>query len=233
MKTFFLSTFLFAVCFLSCKKENAKIVGQNPAPQIDTAKLTDSCFFSIDGTASVFNSIVENGKGNAAAKLDTSTKQYDKDTIQYYISCKLINSFSNSGELKIIFVKNFHKNQLPKDVGFGIMGPVSDTALYYPLGQHPYAVDYEGFNNQSGIVLNVFSPLVNPIDHLITYMYRSPYLGSTLNNNCQSDSKFEVTYVYKMPNGGYVLEARFTANLFDRYEKVKRLENGYLRMHLY
>jgi hypothetical protein len=236
MKLLFFPVLVFTICFLSCKKENYKSFSLNPVQQIDTAKLTDSCSFTIDGNVFILDQIIAGGKGNSGANLDTTTRKFDSDTIQYQVSYKLVSShpqtISNNNKLTVYFVKKICKNDLIRNVGFGIMGPVSDTTLYYPKGQHPYAVDFDRFNSQNGIVLNLSAPSINQTDALISYINQSAYWQSSLNNNCQADSKFEITYIYNLPNGAHLLEAKFTANLFDRNEKLKKLENGYLRIHV-
>ena len=96
---------------------------------------------------------------------------------------------------------------------------------------HNYAIDFDGFNSQDGVVLQVTNRTGTSSQILFTYIDASPF-SSTLNNDCQENSQFEILNVYTLLNGEHIIEAKFTANLFNKSEEVKRLENGYLRVHV-
>jgi hypothetical protein len=174
---------------------------------------------------------------NAGVNLDTSNGgwKYDPDTLQYSrfyaIGTSPDGNVEHGGNLKIRLVQKFAKNELTRNF-LGIEAPVSDTILYYPKGNHPYAVDFSRFNTQNGVALEAFVETANGRTWMSTYSDLPVLLPTAITNDSQKDSKFEVINVYNVPGNGHVLEAKFSANFFDKDEKVQKLENGYIRIHV-
>ena len=227
-----LSSFIF--CLISCKKEEG--APNTTDPQTNLSKIADSCSYTIDGMQFICDKPSTDGRGNAGANLDTTNNswKWDSDSIQYRVMYgldKISNTPApNDGRLIIYFVKKYGKNQLINPIG-GIMAPVTDTPLYLK-GIQNYAIDYNRFNRQDGIALEVTNRTGTSSEILLTYINASPFSSTTLKNDCQENSQFEIINVNKLPNGGRIIEAKFTANLFDKYERIKRLENGYLRINV-
>ena len=225
-----LSSFIF--CLISCTKRPPNTTD----PQTKLSKITDSCSYTIDGVQFICDKPSTDGRGNAGANLDTTNKswKWDTDSIQYRVMYgldKISNTpAQNDGRLIIYFVKKYGKNQLINPIG-GIMAPLTDTPLYLKGIQH-YAIDYDRFNSQDGIALQVTNRTGTSSEILFTYIDASPFSSTTLNNDCQQNSQFEIINASKLPNGGRIIEAKFTANLFDKNERLKRLENGYLRINV-
>jgi hypothetical protein len=145
---------------------------------------------------------------------------------------------SIDGDLTITFAKKFAKSQLTRNVG-GIKGPVSDTMLYYPKGEQQYAVDFDGFNRYNGVALDIPTDIgsVGGFRSILRTYSDEVYIPTTINADSQKDSKFEITNVYFLPANGswlksHILEAKFNAIVFDRWENPHRLENGYVRIHI-
>lgn len=233
--TYLTFVFLLLTCLLSCKKNSIETVNQTQP--IDYTTLSDSCYFTINGEQFILTTPTSNGRGNYGANLDTSTRKYDLDSILYTTSYGITKSQTtntlNSALLTLRFIRKLGKDQLTKIFyPANIWGPDSDTILYYPKGLLPYAVDYNRFNSQNGIALSVSYSTSLQSGLGSSYINQSPYSASSLNNDCQKDSKFEVINVLILKNGGHLLEARFDANLFDRNENLKRLENGYIRIRV-
>lgn len=208
-------------------------------PSVDVTKLTDSCSYTIDGVTYTCDRPYSNGRGSAGANLDTSNGgwKWDADTLLYsafyQIGYSSIPNSTQGGNLKITLVKKFGKNQLKPSAGIWVFRPVSDTLLYYPKGQRLYAVDYDRFNSQNGVVLQVMGNTGN----MRTYSYKPVSVSTAISNGSQKDSKFEITNVYWVPASDgwldrHILEAKFTATVFDNDERPHRLENGYLRLHV-
>lgn len=235
----FLCALLLAFCFLSCKKEATKPVQPtvNP-PGANAHKVTDSASYTLDGITYTCDLINGEEGANAGANLDTSNNgwKYDADTLQYTRSFDFATSATfngpNPGTLKILFAKKFAKSQLVSNRHPGIKSPVSDTLLYYPKGGRPYAVDYNRFNSQDGIALAVIGRTGSATSWLFSYCYQSARLPTTITNDSQKNATFEITDFYKLPTGEHILEAKFTANFFDRGEKPIRAEKGYVRIHV-
>jgi hypothetical protein len=142
----------------------------------------------------------------------------------------------NGGRMTIHFIKKFAKAQLPRTLAPGFFAPVSDTLLYNPKGNHSYAVDFERFNNQNGIVLELDTHNGGDLVQMRTYSSQSARWPTTITNDSQKDSKFEITNIYFIPaNQDYLdhhlLEAKFSCYVYDRNEKP-HLVNGYMRIHV-
>lgn len=236
MKTIlFFATTILLVGILSCKKDNTETTSQTSGQQVDlTEKLTDSCSYTLDGITYICDALTGEGGGNAGANLDTlhGGWKWDADTLQYRKSYSygVTSSFTggNGGRLTIHFAKKFAKAQLNRMVGPGILGPVSDTLLYYPKGEYPYAVDFDRFNSQNGVVL--------VLNGMSTYSGQMVHLPTTITTASQKDSKFEITNISFVPAyqgwwNCHLIEATFSANVFDNSEKPHHVE-GYLRIHV-
>jgi hypothetical protein len=224
----------FVFCLISCNKKNVDLTNNVPDPQTSISSISDSCCYTIDGMQFICDKPNSDGRGNAHASFDITINNWDTDTLQYrtmFGFYKASNpSAQNDGGLIIHFVKKYPKNLLIKPI-LGIMAPVTDTPLYVK-GIRNYAVDFDRFNSQNGIALEVINRTGTSSEILLTYIYVSPFSATKLNNDCQNNSQFEILNVYKGPDGRRIIEAKFTANLFDKYEKLKRLENGYMRFHI-
>jgi hypothetical protein len=240
-KLFFISTILL-VGFLSCKKDNNEIIIQ--PQQEDLTKLPDSLSYTLDGVTYTCNVLTGQGGGNAGANLDTSNGgwKWDSDTVQYFRSYDYRGSQffagGNGGNLTIKFVKKFAKAQLTRTVAPGIFGPVSDTLLYYQKGEYPFAVDFERFNNQNGIVLDLIGTVSgsNAVQIMSTYCYKSAGSSTTITNDSQKDSKFEIINIAFVPAyqgwwNCHLIEAKFSANVFDSNERPHHVD-GYIRIHV-
>jgi hypothetical protein len=227
--------------FLSCNKHKIKVIKQ---PQIDVSKLTDSCSYTLDGITYTCNVLTGEGGGNAGANLDTLNGRWkwDADTMQYRKSYSygVSQNFTggNGGTLTIHFVKKFVKTQMTRTVAPGILGPVSDTLLYYPKGQYPYAVDFDRFNSQNGIVLELIGKVngASGAQIMSTNCEQPVRIPTTITNDSQKDSKFEITSISFVPAyqgwwNCHLLEAKFSANFFDGSEKSHHVD-GYMRIHV-
>jgi hypothetical protein len=243
MKTrLFLVNSVLLTVFLSCKKTETIQLPLPPVP-VDVTKLTDSCSYTLDGIPYICDKIYSTGGGNRGANLDTTDGgwKWDSDTLLYSRSYSMRSTGvygSIDGDLTITFAKKFAKSQLTRNVG-GIKRPVSDTMLYYPKGEQKYAVDFDGFNRNNGVALDIPTDIgsVGGFRSILRTYSQEVYIPTTINADSQKGSKFEITNVYFLPaNGswleGHILEAKFNAIVFDRWEKPHRLENGYVRIHI-
>ena len=237
---FFLITTVSLVGFLSCKKDNNEIIV--PTQQVDVTKLSDSCSYTLDGITYTCYLISREGGGTAGANLDTLNGgwKWDSDTLQYHRTYDygVSQSFAgaNGGNLTIKFVKKFAKAQLTRTVAPGILGPVSDTLLYYTKGEYPYAVDFQRFNCQNGIVLEFLGPVSGGVQRMSTYSKQAVSISTTITNESQKESKFEIINISFVPAyqgwwNCHLIEAKFSANVFDKDEKAHHVD-GYLRIHV-
>ena len=244
MKTrFFLAASVLLIGFLSCKKTDMiQLPLPVPVVTVDLTKLTDSCSYTLDGIPYIVNQTYSTGGGNRGANLDTTNGvwKWDSDTLLYSRSYSMRSTGvygSVGGDLTVTFAKKFAKSQLTSNVS-GIKAPVSDTLLY-PKGEQKYAVDFDGFNRQNGVVLEIPTDIgsVGGVKAVLKTYSSEVYIPTTINADSQKGSKFEITNVYFFPANGswldsHILEAKFSAILFDRWENPHRLENGYIRIHI-
>jgi hypothetical protein len=245
MKTrFFLASSVLLIGFLSCKKTDMiQLPLTVPDTPVDVTKLTDSCFYTLDGIPYICDYFYSRRFANRGANLDTNGGwKWDPDTLLYSRSYSIRSSGVygyNGGDLTITFAKKFAKSQLTRNVGFNIMGPRSDSMLYYPKGEQKYAVDFDGFNRYNGVALDIPTDIgsVGGFRSVLRTYSEQVYIPTNINTNSQKDSKFVITNVYFFPPNGswlesHILEAKFSAIVFDRWEMPHRLENGYIRIHI-
>ena len=239
MKTrVFLVTSVLLTGFLSCEKPDIPLL-----LPVDVTKLTDSSSYTLDGIPYICDKIYSTGGGNYGANLDTTNGgwKWDPDTLLYSRSYSIRSTGVYGyigGDLTITLAKKFAKSQLIRNMG-GIKGPVSDTMLYYPKGEQKYAVDFGGFNRCNGVALDIPTDIgsVGGFGSILKTYSDEVYIPTTINADSQKGSKFEITNVYFLPANGstlesHILEAKFSAVLFDRNEEPHRLEKGYLRIHV-
>ena len=240
IKLFFVCAVLF-VSFISCKRDYKETIIQ--PQQKDITKITDSISYTLNGVTYACNTISGEGGGNAGTHLDTSNGgwKWNTDTLLYWRTYDYGASGSftggNAGWLNIKFVKKFAKAQLTGPF-IGILTPVSDTLLYYPKGEYPYAVDFERFNSQNGIVLELLGTVSgsNATERMSTNSEKSARWPTTITNESQKDSKFEIINVAYVPAykgwwNCHLIEAKFSANVFDRNETPHHVD-GYIRIHV-
>ncbi len=220
----------------SCKKDNASPVVKSVITPATIAYVTDSCTYTIEGKRYTCDSYVSFGRGDAGAHLD-SNHHWHSDSTQYHTEFILIKkedgNKTDDGYIDITFIKNYSKNQLTKTWPINIAGPESENELY-KKGYYKYALDYKRFNTQSGIAIDVINRLdgSSTAEHCITYIDAPAFSPTKIGANSQDNSKFEIVSFSALPDGSHLMEARFEANVFNPQELVKRLENGYIRIHV-
>ncbi len=231
--SFFLSVAIVMMC--SCSKT---IIDPAP-PLVDSLELfrnlTDSFSYTIDGQRFDGTSSYGFGKKNAGANLDTVNRswRWSIDTTQYSINYALGNLGNvSNGYIKINLIKNFKNIDLAYRILPFVKWPTSAAEIQmYALGKHPFAIDFDRHNYQDGIALSVRGPNATS---WISYIGASAQSTTSIPYNSQANSVFEVTRLQKLSTNeyDYLVEARFSANIFGAGEAIKKLENGYLRIHI-
>jgi hypothetical protein len=220
---------LMMMAAVSCKKGSGSI--DEPVSQ----RLGDSCSYVIDGKTYTCNTSGSRGHGIMGMGLDTATKTWNADSLIYFTVFSLGHTEaalpSAGGYLQVYFTKKYGKNQLSKPLN-DVPHPASELDLY-AVGGHPYSIEFQRFNTTDGIAMDVDCLGCNTrTTRYSTYIYTSAFWPTTLGPDMQKDAKFKITKLEKQPDGFYLLEALFTANIFDPDEKGKRVENGYLRTYI-
>lgn len=224
---------LFSIIVSSCKKDT-RVNPYVPTLPVEIAAVRDSVTYTLDGKTFMANKPgKESYQGNyfANKKLVPNANGkdmdivYDKDSVLYFTSK---NIYLDSLYFTISFVKKFAST--PNAQG--------DPTLYIPyidfmlpiinVGKHTYTEDFERNNSQNGIAIKISANSTN-----YTSYGPLPYtMTSSLKPGFQKDMTFEIISLVQATSGGYNLEARFSAYVYDRQENRKSLEKGYLRLHI-
>jgi hypothetical protein len=156
--------------------------------------------------------------------VDKLTQHGNADSVLYYRTYTIYKT--GDASISLSFVKKYAKAQLHSDAS-SFLSPSNPPDLF-TTGQHPFAFDFNRENTQNGIAIQVGNGAL-----YTTYSQLPLNVKTTLTAASQSNSKFEVTSLTKLANGAYILEAKFSATVFDMNENAKKLDNGYLKIHVY
>jgi len=230
-----LSTIAAVLLFSSCQKNN---IEPEPKPKEDIftwlAKVKDSCSYTIDGKVYTCDHIGGTGWANRGTNLDTSNGQWKwhPDSLLYSTEFRFYSSsISDHAYFELQFAKKYGKNQLAPKIGT-MLAPPTNMDLY-GMGLHKFAVEFERFNNDEGVVLTMDKLTGSSIERLSTISNYPVPMPTTIGPQSHNDSEFEIVKVQPLPYGydGYIIEAWFSANVFDKQEQAKRVE-GYVRLRV-
>lgn len=222
-----LSLLLFAAC-----KKNSPLpdpIVEKPDP-LEFAG--DSASYMIDGKLSIVNKVNSGGGLNLQpnSKVDSivNGNHYyisgDKDSVLYGRRYDIHDSeYDNT--ISFFFLKKYHKNAME---GNGFLRPKNVIDLY-SVGKYNYTLDFNRDNSQNGIALEVGQQNSG----YKTYGSDSFREPQVLKPDAQSQSTFEITNLKRLKSGGYILEAKFNAVIFDGDYKRRKIENGYVRLKLW
>ncbi|AKQ47318.1 hypothetical protein TH63_19390 [Rufibacter radiotolerans] len=232
-----LSFFAFLFLFTSCQEDLDDLeVKARPA---NLESLSDSCSYRLNGKLYTLNKRIGEGFQNAEVKLDSITHKGHPDSVLYSTLFSL--GSPRREYLDIRFIKKYGKNQMTKPDMF-LMHPGNKSDLY-AKGQHPYAVDYTRFNTQNGIAIEVWNP---GYPYLTSHLPWSKNWLTTIGYDCQSNSSFEITRLQRLRNGNFLMEAKFSVNLYSydasgntppgekpiEVATLHRIENGFIRLQV-
>ncbi|MFC6999979.1 hypothetical protein [Rufibacter roseus] len=228
----------FAVFLFSCEDNLTEgvLIDKNSPEYLMT--LSDSCSFTVDGQFITTQRNSSGGRGtisvgNLEANRDSVTGKVSDDTVMFHNKYGF--NIDYEGFIEFNFIKKYHKKDLTKKYWNTINGPEDELALY-KVGEVPYAVDYERFNTRNGVSF-VFRDVLP--SYYTSSMHEIRNKPTGINYDCQVGSSFEITKVHALPDGKFMIEAKFEANLFtwkynsftgkEENREMKRLKNGYLR----
>ncbi|MFC4213288.1 hypothetical protein ACFOWA_18990 [Pedobacter lithocola] len=223
---------LVVLFFYSCKKDNPNI--DIPIDKADiVASLSDSAAYTIDGKLITVNKVNSFGGFNLQpnSKIDSivNYSKYisgDKDSFMFGQRYD-IHDLDYHNDISFVFAKKFNKKNMNSNNSIWSNTPKNYLEMFY-TGNYPYAVDLYNENTQNGVAIFVR----NSSQY---YKTSGPdFFGqaTTIKKDAQKNSKFEVVKLTKLKTGSYMLEAKFSATIFDDKEKPKKIENGYLRLKL-
>jgi len=220
------------LAFTSCKKDSPVKPVTPTKPVI--AAVSDSVAYTIDGVtytdSGMSLSSLSSGTEDANRKLvyPDSTNKYayslvgKQDSVMFFERHTIL---SEKAWINVSFVKKFFRQQTPLN-----FPGLNSVLTMFTVGKHPLAEDFEWQNSQNGIAISAVLGVnkgyssYNAYDGIATVVIPPGF---------QKNSSFEITsFVHATDGyGGYNLEAKFTAVLFNRNGEQKKLENGYLRLH--
>lgn len=226
--------FLFSA-FASCKKDNnQETISTKPLVPV-IAAVSDSVSYTIDGKTYTAGGMdinyLTSGGEDANRKLvypDSTNKHVysligPPDSVMYFQKSTI---FSNNANIRVFFLKKFIKQKQ----GLYWMPGLNDELKLFTVGKHPLAEDFEWKNSQNGIAIDVSAndkaySSYNAYNGINTVMIPPGF---------QKNSSFEIISFTqtRSGHGGYNLEARFNAVVFDAAGQQKKLDNGYLRLYL-
>ena len=227
-----------SVFILSCKKDRSEPI--IPVKEKDVV-YKDSISFTLDGKAYDIGYKNQEGVGNRQFNLKPSSTPIEglkvaRTSGGYYwygpkdsILCDYLAGFSmraHDGNIKFSFSKKYKIDQLKKDVFLWVPENITDILKE---GKHSFATDFNTEITLDGVAIEAY---LKGIDGTLTsYIPGNSILTPTnLTKEVQNNSVFEITKLQKTDTGNYIVEAKFELNLFDKNERLYRLENGFFRM---
>lgn len=216
------------ICLAACKKESQVIEPPTEKPN-ETEIVLDSVSYTLDGK--LFK-LARYWSGYKETNLQSNSKVDSAKNYSYYISgdkdsvmySKTYSVYDDAQSIDFIFIKKFFKKSLRIN---GILYQPDNPKDFYAVGVRNYAVDYERENSQNGVAIKLSNQ-----GRYQTYSHDSIWTPETLGVDAHKNSKFEIISLKKTKSGLYLLEAKFTAAIFDDKGKKKTLENGYLKLNL-
>lgn len=227
-----LGLFLALFFLASCKKDNPII--EPPIEKPDPFELLrDSAAYTINGKLITLNKVNSFGGFNLQpnSKIDSIVNNAtyisgDKDSIMFGQRYD-IHDLDYHNDISVVFAKKFNKKNMNSNNSLWSNTPKNYLEMFY-MGNYPFAVDLYKENTQNGVALFVR----NENQYFKTSGPDSFGQPTIIQKNSQKDSKFEIFRLTKLKTGSYMLEAKFSATIFNNEEKPKKIENGYLRLKL-
>jgi len=204
--------------------------------------LSDSCSYTINNkiyncnrVGSVFP------EGTAQVNPDLQTGKGYEDSVYFTTGMDLIN-IEDKAYMTIMFAKKYGINQLLKNNLNLYVLPEDEKSIFYSEKRYPFAVDYGRSNTMNGVALSFRT--YDGDDYLMSYKTYSPApwgRETSVMNDAQKDSEFEIIKIHSLPDGNTIVEAKFRAKVFGQYfyeansgisEETKMVEDGYVRFRV-
>jgi hypothetical protein len=213
--------------FAACKKDAA--TPQPFTPEQEEKAVTDSGSYTVNGKTYTLNSVGNFSVTNTDASLKIDSVV---DHVNYYISGNKdsvffartygIANYKDEGYMEISFFKKYSKTETHKD-GTGLLYKPNDPTDLFKVGKYNFQVDYTRANANNGVAVSIYK-------NGRSFITRSLAENTTINQESQNASHFEIISLKHLKYGAYLLEAKFNAVVFDGEEKPHQVTNGYIRM---
>jgi len=230
-------TVLSLLMCLSCQKDTSQLPSKE---ETDKSPIRDSISFALDGITYSSNMISGWGVGNRQVNIKSYSDSIpdrspayitgglwwygEKDSVIFDQSYSF--RHDNFSKIEITFGKKYHINELDKEsptVGIPLK---KETIL--KEGKGTFATDYGLENTTDGFVMEIH-PLSTG-ETFTTYIPAfSPLIRSSLTNDLQDNSTFEITKIERITDDIYLVEAKFEVNVYTEKEKQSRITDGFVR----
>jgi hypothetical protein len=127
--------------------------------------------------------------------------------------------------LEIFFNKKFKISELSGNLRTLVP---NDQFEIFKIGKKSFAIDYEKENRREGVIFNLSLPNLS----LSSLTPGFSIVLQSFRTDIQDDSLFEITKMEHVEGDRYLVEAKFKLNVFDKDERLFRIENGYMRKNV-
>jgi len=229
----FISTLFFAS---SCKKSDNAVIPDSGLDSLETNGYKfNYASLQMDGKSYVWKDDASSyGSGNRlvnrkiesieayGVKLDKG----DPDSTLFSREYTLIND--SSLVLKLIFSKKLAKKDCLQELWF--FYPKDQLELFRP-GLQNFATDFDRENSYDGVGIELTQREGDKIVTYSTYSLQFESFPTSITNDSQDGSYFDITKLATIPRGEYI-EATFKAKVFNLEEEVKSIDKGFLRLRI-
>lgn len=211
--------------FAACKKDDSKIQPQKP--NIEEA-VSDSGSYTINGKTYTLSSSPDFSLTNtdASLKIDSVVDHVNyisgnKDSVFFARTYGIIN-YQDEGYMQVSFFKKYSKAEMHK-MGTSLFYLPNDPLDLFKVGKYDFQVDYTRANAHNGVAVSLSKDGAS-------FTNRTLSESTTIKQESQNASHFEITSLKHLKNDAYLLEAKFNTVIFDAEEKPHQVTNGYLRI---
>ena len=131
-------------------------------------------------------------------------------------------------DMQIHFSKKLAKKDCRQELWFYYPHNQLDLFRQGPQG---FATDFDRENSFDGVAIELTLKEGDKRVRYSTYSLQFPTLPTSITNDSQKGSFFNITKVGTMQSGDYI-EATFKAKIFDLKEQSKTIDIGFIRLHI-
>lgn len=214
--------------FIACKKD--KKITPEPQEKPDPLELaTDSGSYTVNGKTYTVGELSNMRVLNADPhlKIDSIVNHSfyisgNKDSVFFSRSYTMFNAKEWAG-LEVSFFKKYSKKDMNKNsLGFYVPNNLSDLIH---VGKYDFQVDYTRVNAHDGVAIDLNG-------NGKTFSKLSLAEPTQIKQESENGTHFEIITFKSLKSGGFLLEAKFDAVVFDANEMPQKLTNGYIRMKI-
>lgn len=236
MKYCFASLFVFVLFFASsCKKNDNGVL---PSDGLDTlerngykfnyvsVQIDGQTYVCKDGGGSIgWGNRQVNRKMGYIGPYGIDLDKGDPDSILFSREYTLSDS---TVYMQILFSKKLAKKDCRQERWFYYP---NDQLDLFRRGLQGFATDFDRENSYDGVGISMDLKEGDKRVTYSTYSLQFPTLPTSITNNSQKGSFFDITKIATIQRGDYI-EAKFKAKIFNLKEESKIIEKGFIRLHI-